>query len=129
MTLFRRPVSRCPACGTVMPNNRYYAGKPWICPGCGKQFRIATWFSASIFYIALLVSAVGCFVAGLRGVWLVLGSAGAFVPVLVACTYIADFALPVPLVDFAAARRRKKDRKRKPKRDPWDGTGGLDLKL
>jgi hypothetical protein len=87
-----------------MPNKQYRAGKPWTCPACGRQYRIAKWYSASIFGAAILITVFGCFLVGLRGTWLVAGSFLAFIPVLLLCTFISDSVLPVPLENFHGSK-------------------------
>ena len=39
-----RPTVKCAACGAVMANTGYRAGRPWVCISCSRKYQIAGWF-------------------------------------------------------------------------------------
>ena len=83
-----------------------------------------------LFMLALASSFAICFLFGLRR-WILAGvTVLLFVPVNFVWMYVIESLIQPPLEPFPSDNpRTKPTRKRKPKRDPWDGTGGLDLKL
>ena len=58
-------------------------------------------------WVAILITALGCFLVGLRGMSLLAVSVLAFVPVLLLCTFVSDSVLPVPLEAFPNNERMR----------------------
>lgn len=96
----RRPTYRCPACGTILPNNQYRVGKPWTCPSCSRQYRVVPWYELLIWVIAFVLSLAICFLAGLRGWKLAGGTIALLLPVDLACVYLIESLMQPPLENF-----------------------------
>jgi hypothetical protein len=95
-----RPTVKCPACGTVLPNEAYHAGQPWVCPGCGRQYRIARPVLFSTLLLAIGFSIVGCYLAGLRGLRLLISTLIVLIPVDLMCIYVRNRLMPLTLEPF-----------------------------
>jgi len=126
----RRPTVKCPACGTLLPNNEYRAGEPWICPSCSRQYRFAQRYDLLLWIIALVLSFAICFLFGLRGWKLAGGALVLLAPVDLTCIYLIGVLIQPPLEPFPVeGAGASGTREKKPKSDPKDRTGGLDLRL
>jgi hypothetical protein len=97
MSLMSRVMIRCPGCGVVMPNTQFYAGKPWTCSACARQFRIARWYLSFALSMSVVLTIVVCFLSGFRGFRLLAAAIVAFVPVDLGFTYIFNRIVSPPL--------------------------------
>jgi hypothetical protein len=60
------PTFRCPLCSGVVPNE-YKAGRPLTCPVCQQQLQPSRWYLNLVFWSAVGLTLIICFLLGLRG--------------------------------------------------------------
>lgn len=95
----RWPTLKCPFCGAVLPRRDYNANVPTVCPGCGRQLRVANWYQNLLMSLGVALTLTACYVVGLRGWRLLLATALLFFPATVFTIFMFAqiFRTPVEL--------------------------------
>jgi hypothetical protein len=83
-----------------MPNDQYEAGKPWICPGCSRQFQFSGTYGNVVTWGTIGLTLAASYALGLRGVWLVVLATLLWFPALFLCTAMLDHLAPPRLKPF-----------------------------
>jgi hypothetical protein len=112
-----RPTVRCPVCNTVMPWTTFRARKPWVCPGCLRQFQPSKTQATARSFCAIGLALAASYGLGMRGIWLLLTSAALWFPVFLICILVADRIAPLRLEPYKRYKRRESDSK-----DPFDSS-------
>jgi hypothetical protein len=73
---------RCPRCNNRLRYTQVRDGESFPCPSCNQLLYIPQAYTVARFWAALLISAAGLYLIGLRGYSLVLGAILAWVPAL-----------------------------------------------
>jgi hypothetical protein len=97
---------KCPSCGTIMPTERFRAGKPWSCPSCFRQFQISRTVNSILGWGAIGVSLVFFFILGLRGIQLFIATIVMWLPVLLILMWVFDRVMPPPLEPYDQRQKR-----------------------
>ena len=96
-----RPTVKCPYCGATKSNRQFHAWQPWICPGCSRQLQISQKYLLLTALSAAALSAGICFLAGLRGLNLLVGAVALLIPMDLGCIYLRNRFLPLRLEPYA----------------------------
>ncbi len=88
------------ACGTIMPWTRFHTGRPWVCPGCLREFQISR-SRLNVLKICAIGFALGVSYAfGARDLWLLAATAALWFPALLVCILVAEHTIPQRLEPY-----------------------------
>jgi hypothetical protein len=90
----RMPRLVCPCCKTKLSNREFGTDKPFICPECLAELRLAPWYVAVISITALVLDIAACVFLGLRGITLVVVVILAWFPIDVVWNYVIALIFP-----------------------------------
>ncbi|HEV3219339.1 MAG TPA: hypothetical protein VGZ48_06180 [Candidatus Acidoferrales bacterium] len=93
-------ITKCPACGAVMPKDQYKARKPWICPNCSKQFQLSPTYKQVVALATLAVVVIFFYLLGLRGFRLFVATFVMWFPLLILVTFILNRLIALPLEEY-----------------------------
>jgi hypothetical protein len=99
------PTLTCPFCRGRLPNEKVWPGKPLICPTCSQELQPEDRQLHISGTIALGLTLAGCYLFGLRGLWLVGAVVVLWFPIYIAWEFIFVRIVPPRFEKYQSAEK------------------------
>jgi hypothetical protein len=94
--------SKCPFCGTMMPNSKFRASEPWVCPGCSQGLMVSRTWGNAVTWGSIGFTFLVLFILGFRGLRLIVAGIVLWFPVQLLLFGFLDRTFPPKLEPYRA---------------------------